>query len=137
MFLDKEWGLLIILDVCRYDLFAEFTPKHSIYKLFDLVERIYSIASQIPDWLERTFERAKEHQLSETLYISDFSNTNITNTDNLYKVECVKMDTENSEGGFCDQKVLRMRRLAFSTNLRQKIISSIIYNPTPFCSSCW
>ena len=67
---EREWDLLIVLDACRYDLFAEFCPQHSVHDLLDSTEAMYSIASQTPDWLRRTFNRVDDHQLSQTVFIA-------------------------------------------------------------------
>lgn len=86
---DMSWDLLIILDACRYDLFVEFAPQHSVYSRLDSVEPTYSIASQTPDWLERTFENTDESLLSQTLYISANGQIDLVDTDGLYGVESV------------------------------------------------
>lgn len=66
---EREWDLLIILDACRYDLFAEFCPQHSVHELLDSTEYIYSIASKTPDWIQRTFEDVDDSLLSRTAFI--------------------------------------------------------------------
>lgn len=86
---EREWDLLVILDACRYDLFAEFAPQHSVYSSFDSVEQMYSIASQTPNWMHRTFEGTGDSLLSQTLYVSGMGWIEEVDTDELYGVESV------------------------------------------------
>lgn len=85
----REWDLLVILDACRYDLFVEFAPQHSVYTLLDSVDQMYSIASQTPEWMQRTFDGADDTLLSQTLYVSGMGWIEEVDTDGLFGVEPV------------------------------------------------
>lgn len=71
---DSEWDLAIILDACRYDLAAEIGMNHTI-KLGE-PKKVYSVASNSADWIDRTFNSAPDGILSETAYISGNLYTN-------------------------------------------------------------
>lgn len=103
---DREWDLLVILDACRYDLFAEFAPQHPVYELFDSVDRMYSIASKSDDWIERTFEQAEDSLLAQTLYLSDKSHVEMVETDKLYDIKLVAGNPHNTKAGVLRPKAI-------------------------------
>lgn len=130
---DREWDLLVVLDACRYDLFVEFAPKHSVYERFDSIESVYSIASQSVDWLERNFEHADDSLLGRTVYITDPSHAAMVTTDKLYDVVEVRESPNNTHGG-----VLRPAAIAdeavrqFRTATADKYIVHYIQPHAPF-----
>jgi hypothetical protein len=66
----EDWDHLVVLDACRYDLFAEFAPRHSAYGLIDAVDAVYSNASCTPVWLSRTIGGTPPATLAEVRYVS-------------------------------------------------------------------
>lgn len=68
-----EWDILIVLDACRYDLFAEFAPKHKVSKYFTNTSSIRSVASTTKQWLPRTLDNAPQDIVQSTHYISSTS----------------------------------------------------------------
>lgn len=67
---DREWDVLVVLDACRYDLFEEFAPEHDVWKHFDSVDSIHSVASTTAVWLPRTFDEAPEDEVADTHYVT-------------------------------------------------------------------
>lgn len=66
---DKDWDILIILDACRVDLFAEVAPKYD-YLESGSINRITSVASRTDGWMENTFTADHEDQIQNTIYVS-------------------------------------------------------------------
>lgn len=67
---DLDWDTLIVVDACRYDLFREFAPRHSVYDSFSTVSSIYSVASTTQNWLPNTFDTAPDEVTNETHYVT-------------------------------------------------------------------
>ncbi|ELZ04601.1 hypothetical protein [Natrialba aegyptia] len=68
--IEKEWDVLIILDACRADLFAEFAPQHPVYDEFETTTSIYSCASTSSEWFRKAFGSASDQELSKIHYLS-------------------------------------------------------------------
>lgn len=130
---EKEWDLLVVLDACRYDLFAEFAPRHSVYELFDSVGRMYSIGSQTPDWVARTFGQADESLLSQTLYISDAGHAEMVAASGVCDVQHVEENTRNTEGGVLRPEPLTDEAIEqFKTAGAEKFIVHYVQPHAPF-----
>lgn len=88
---NRDWDLLIVLDACRYDLFTEFAPQHSVYDLFNTVESIYSVGGTTTEWLDKSFQRAPDeflndvHYVSCTIFINDFDTDRFHGVDHVYE----------------------------------------------------
>lgn len=65
---DKEWDVLVLIDACRADLFAEVSDE------FDFVrgdwERTHTISSSTPEWLNKNFSEVYSGQCVQTAYIT-------------------------------------------------------------------
>lgn len=68
----NDWDTLIILDALRFDLAKDSVASSA----FGNPEKIWSIASNSPRWIERTFKSASDEQLKNTAYISSNPFTN-------------------------------------------------------------
>lgn len=66
---ERDWGILIIMDACRYDLFTEVIDDGS-YPWVESVEPIYSCASSTKEWMDKLAERTPASELAETAYVS-------------------------------------------------------------------
>lgn len=106
---DKDWDLLVVLDACRYDLFEEFAPQHSVYDSFDSVDRLYSIGSLSKYWLRRTFENTADDRLAQTLYVADRSHLEMVGTEKLHDVALVAENEHNTEGGMLRPEAVTAR----------------------------
>jgi hypothetical protein len=62
---DRDWDLLVVLDACRADLFAEVAEEYG-YEVGDLT----SVAGGSRTWMERTFAPDREADTRETLYVT-------------------------------------------------------------------
>lgn len=130
---DRDWDLLVVLDACRYDLFATFVTQHSVYDHFDSVERTYSIASQTVDWLDRTFEGADRSLLAETLYVSDHDHIAMADSDLLYGGAPIPLTEQNSTGGVLRPESVTAEALRqFETSGAEKYIVHYIQPHAPF-----
>ena len=49
---EHDWDVLLVLDACRYDLFHEVVED---YEFIDEYRPTYSVASDSPTWIRRTF----------------------------------------------------------------------------------
>lgn len=70
---DHDWDLAVVLDACRYDLGARVASEHSIG--LGEPERVYSVGSQSPHWIQRTFEAATDAEIERTAYITANAHT--------------------------------------------------------------
>lgn len=62
---DRDWDLLVVLDACRADLFAEVADEYG-YEVGELT----SVAGGSRTWMERTFAPEREADTRETLYVT-------------------------------------------------------------------
>ncbi|WP_137284660.1 hypothetical protein [Halorussus salinisoli] len=69
-FLAEDWDTLLILDACRYDLFAEHNPFEATPK------KVYSNASHTREFLEQNFGSS---DLPDTVYVT--ASPQVTNCD--------------------------------------------------------
>jgi len=69
---DREWDVLVILDACRVDLFAEVADEYEWLPDGETVERtaVDSVAGSSSEWMERTFGAADAETLANTAYIT-------------------------------------------------------------------
>lgn len=86
-FLEKDWDTLLVLDACRYDLFAEHNPFEVSPK------KVYSNASHTREFLSRNFGSA---DLPDTVYVT--ASPQVTNCDASFAhVEHVWRDSWSDE----------------------------------------
>lgn len=69
---DREWDVLVILDACRVDLFAEVAAEYEWLPASETVERTAadSVAGSSKEWMERTFGATDADTLESTAYIT-------------------------------------------------------------------
>lgn len=77
---DREWDLLIILDACRYDLFAEVADQ---YNWIDGIDEIRSLDSTTAFWMRRTFTEQRRDEMGNTGYVcgNPFSESELRSSD--------------------------------------------------------
>lgn len=63
---DREWDVLIVLDACRSNLFAEVADK---YEFISNPESVISNASSSEEWMRKNFS-ARPTKASETIYVT-------------------------------------------------------------------
>lgn len=68
--LDYDWDVMIILDACRFDLFREFAPEHSVYERFNSVSSKFSCASTSREWFKKGFVSAPNNDVSNVHYVT-------------------------------------------------------------------
>ena len=64
---DREWDLLVVLDACRVDALEAVADD------YDFVESVgthRSLASNSPNWIERTFDADHADAVAETAYVT-------------------------------------------------------------------
>jgi len=86
---ERDWDVLVVLDACRYDLFQEFAPRHSVYDRFDSVEPIYSCGSATPEWLPKTFNDGFDDLVSRTHYVSCTGYSTLVDEERLHQLNGV------------------------------------------------
>jgi hypothetical protein len=64
---EKEWDVLIVLDACRADLFAEVADE---YDYVESVETTTSVGSRSNEWMRENFASEFDEQISETALIT-------------------------------------------------------------------
>lgn len=64
---DRDWDLLVVLDACRVDAMREVAPE---YDFIDDVDSIWSVGSASHEWICKTYTRAHEETIGETMLIS-------------------------------------------------------------------
>jgi hypothetical protein len=64
---DREWDVLIILDTCRVDALRAVSPE---YDFLDNIGEIKSVGGATPEWIARTFDMDRLHQIQNTAYLS-------------------------------------------------------------------
>lgn len=62
---DLEWDLLVVVDACRFDLFAEAWDRRAAGP----VDSYRSVASMTREWMARTFTPARAAEIAETGYV--------------------------------------------------------------------
>ena len=69
---DRDWDVLVILDACRVDLFAEVCDEYHWLPAGERVENtaVDSVAGSSKEWMERTFGPADAETLENTAYIT-------------------------------------------------------------------
>ncbi len=69
---DREWDVLVILDACRVDLFAEVADEYEWLPDGETVDQtaVDSVAGSSSEWMERTFGAADADTLANTAYIT-------------------------------------------------------------------
>jgi hypothetical protein len=69
---DREWDVLVILDACRVDLFAEIADEYEWLPTAKYINQtaIDSVAGSSKEWMERTFGRTDPAELEATAYIT-------------------------------------------------------------------
>lgn len=64
---EREWDVLVILDACRYDVFAE---QYGSAGWLDGVEPMTSVGSASPEWMDKTFTEEYREEMESTAYIT-------------------------------------------------------------------
>lgn len=64
---EEEWDLLVVLDACRADLWAEVAPQ---YDRFGAGECRTSVGGTSSEWLTKTIDGADPTALEETAYVT-------------------------------------------------------------------
>lgn len=75
--IDEDWDTLIILDGCRYDLFAE------VCELSGTLEKRTSHGTESSEFIEKNFS---ERQLHDTIYVSANPYTRLLDDRTFYKI---------------------------------------------------
>jgi len=77
---EQDWDVLVVLDACRPDLFAEVAPEYEFTSEF---QSIRSAGSNSEQWLEETFSPRFAEEMAQTTYIvgNPFSDTHLDPTD--------------------------------------------------------
>lgn len=58
---DREWDVLLVLDACRYDMYhRDVWP----------CDRIWSVGSSSPEWIDHTFRDAYADEMARTAYVT-------------------------------------------------------------------
>lgn len=96
--LDADWDLLVVLDACRADVFADVVGSGDYS--FDVGTSATSPASSSTEWLEAVFGRASDDALAEVSYVTGnpYSSRTI-DTDRLGACEEVWRDAWDDERG--------------------------------------
>jgi hypothetical protein len=64
---EKDWDVLIVLDACRADLFAEVADN---YDYIESVNSTLSVGSRSNEWMRENFTAEFEDQIAETALIT-------------------------------------------------------------------
>lgn len=63
---DFDWDLLLVIDACRYDLFANTAAE---YDWLNTVSSITSVDTMTPEWMRNTFTEDVAEEMANTSYI--------------------------------------------------------------------
>jgi len=81
----RDWDVLVILDACRVDLFAEVAGEYGWLPNGETVEQtaVDSVAGSSSEWMARTFGATDDETLANTAYITGnpFSDQQLTTDD--------------------------------------------------------
>ena len=64
---EREWDVLVILDACRYDVFES---EYSDAEWIESLERVTSVGSASPEWMDNTFKSKYTDEMSNTAYVT-------------------------------------------------------------------
>lgn len=64
---EKDWDVLIVLDACRADLFAEVADE---YEYIESVDSTLSVGSRSNEWMQKNFTTEYADQVAETALIT-------------------------------------------------------------------
>lgn len=63
----REWDVLVILDACRYDVFAD---RYENASWLDSLDSTMSVGSASPEWMDKTFTSEYSDELASTAYVT-------------------------------------------------------------------
>ncbi len=75
---ESDWDILIILDACRTDALREVESE---YEFLQDVDQIWSVGSTSMEWMQKTFVREYEEEISNTAYITANTFSNVLTGD--------------------------------------------------------
>lgn len=64
---EREWDVLVILDACRYDVFES---EYSDAEWIESLERVTSVGSASPEWMDNTFRSKYADEMLNTAYVT-------------------------------------------------------------------
>jgi hypothetical protein len=77
--MNEDWGVLIILDACRADVFEEIVGTGQ----FDEYRRVVSLGSHSSEWVRRSFGN---DSFGDTVYVSANPHTNLLAHDSFHDI---------------------------------------------------
>jgi len=128
-FFDQDWGLLLILDSCRYDYFERVASD-----LPGRLERQESLASSSIEWVNTNIRDKTYH---DTVYVSanpKFYNSSVDETvfhDRIYTWEEADADIEDRTA-IQPELVSRLTREAAETYPNKRIVAHFMQPHCPF-----
>ncbi|MDL0132507.1 hypothetical protein [Halobacterium salinarum] len=121
---DEDWDNLLILDACRYDMFAEQSTLSG-----DLSKRT-SAASNTPEFLQHNF---KGGDFSDTVYVTANPQVNVHLSDEFFEVINVWEDHWNDELNTVMPEVMAEETIAaYKSYPNKRLISHFIQPHYPF-----
>lgn len=67
---NDEWDICCVLDACRVDLFQEICESNRYEWLPERTGSMWSVGSQSPEWISKTFSETHQEHLTNLAYIS-------------------------------------------------------------------